>query len=263
MPPRFQNKVFIIIGAAGGIGRALAGCLAAEGASLVLSDLNRDALQAIVTELAPTNNGVEIVPCDVTEITLGKQLADLALARFGRIDGFSALAGVIKFTPLQKVEPAQWDSVLDINLRSVFFSMQAIGQAMIERHCGGSMVMMSSTGGDGPRPWNVDYGVSKAGINYITKTFALEFARKGIRVNAVSPGVIDTPMWRQVDRERGSVLGLAPGELIQKMKEEIPMGRIGTPKETAALIAFLLSEESSYITGQTITIDGGFKLNHV
>ena len=109
MPTRFQNKVFIIIGAAGGIGRALASCLAAEGACLVLSDLSQDALQSIVTELAPVNNGVEIVPCDVTEITLGKRLADLALTRFGRIDGFSALAGVIKFTPLQEVESAQWD----------------------------------------------------------------------------------------------------------------------------------------------------------
>jgi len=263
MPTRFQNKVFIIIGAAGGIGRALASCLAAEGACLVLSDLSQDALQSVVTELAPANNGVEIVACDVTEITLGKRLTDLALTRFGRIDGFSALAGVIKFTPLQEVKPAQWDCTLDINLRSVFFSMQAIGQAMIERHCGGSMVMMSSTSGDGPRPGNVDYGVSKAGINYITKTFALEFARKGIRVNAVSPGVINTPMWRQVDRDRGSLLGLAPGQLTQKMEEEIPMGRPGSPEEVVALIAFLLSEESSYITGQTITIDGGFKLNHV
>ena len=127
---------------------------------------------------------------------------------------------------------------------------------------GGSIVNLSSTSAHGARPNNVDYGVSKLGVDHVTRTLALEYAPAKVRVNAVSPGVVDTPMWQDVDLNRGAHLGLEPGELTQKMVDTIPMHRVAQPEEIAALVAFLLSDEAEYITGQVIEIDGGFKLGN-
>ncbi len=259
---RFQDKVVIVTGAASGMGRALALLVVREGGSVVAADLNADALDKIPAEAMEASARIRTISCDSSDATTGKLLADAAISSFGRIDGFVPCAGIIRFVSVRELPPRQWDTVLNLNLRGVFFQIQAIGAAMIAGGHKGSIVAISSTSCDGARPNNADYGVSKAGINHITKTFALEFAPAGIRVNAVSPGVTETAMWSQVDRERGAFLGLPPGQLTEKMVSEIPMGRSCKPEEIASVIAFLLTEEASYVTGQIITVDGGFKLNH-
>lgn len=260
---RLKGRVVVINGAGGGMGRGLARRIALEGGMLVLSDINRTALDQLATEMHELNAPHELVVCDASADSAGHDLAMAALARFGRIDGFVPFAGIIRFTEVTKLAPPQWDEVMNLNLRSTFFTVQAVANAMATQGGGGgSVVLISSTSGDGPRPNNADYGISKAGINHLTRTLALQYAPNGLRFNAVAPGVIATNMWRKVDQDRGAILGLKPGELTQKMEAEIPMGRVGYPEDVAAVIAFLLSSDAAYVTGQIITIDGGYKLNH-
>ena len=260
---RFQDKVVVVNGAAGGMGRALAHRIAREGGKLVLSDLDQAQLETLVQELKLDPAQVAIHAESVVKPSAGESLVQIAMTRFGRIDGFVPFAGIIKFGNVLEAAPEQWDQVLNTNLRGTFFHLQAVGRALVRQNQGGAVVLISSTSSGGPRPNNAEYGVSKAGINHLTGTFALELAAVGARVNAICPGVISTAMWQQVDADRGAILGLPPGELTKTMESEIPMGRVGTPEEVASLIAFLLADDSSYVTGQIITIDGGYKLNHV
>ena len=254
---RLSGKVYIITGAGGGLGRAIALSAAQEGANLVLSDVDAAPLEELAGQLAQLDVQTAVLAGDACDVTLGARLAELAVSRLGRLDGCVPCAGIIRCRPLAEIDAEQWDAVMAVNLRSVFFTLQAVSRHISD---GGSIVTVSSTSADGPRPNNPDYGVSKAGVNHLTRTFALELAPRRVRVNAVSPGIIETAMWRQVDAERGGMQGLSPGQLSQRMVEKIPLGRLGRGEDVASVVTFLLSEESAYVTGQIITIDGGFKL---
>lgn len=260
---KFSEKAFIVTGAGSGIGSYVAEYLAREGAALVLVDRNGEGLEKVAETVSAVGGICEIIDNDVTDQATNKHMVDICEDRFGRIDGFMPFAGIIRFADILDVLPEQWDLVLGINLRAVFFSTQFVARHMIDKGYSGSIVLVSSTSAHGPRPNNVEYGVSKSAIDYLTRTFALRLAAHDIRVNAISPGVVLTPMWVQVDKERGREQGLNPGEVTHQTIEKIPMKRSCKPEEIVGLVAFLVSDEAGYVTGQIIEIDGGFKLANI
>lgn len=255
-----RDKVYVISGAAGGLGSTVAGLLAAAGARLLLTDRDPAALERIRAGLGPAAERTAVRAGDITDAALGHRLGATALETFGRLDGGVSAAGVIFFAPVLELEEKEWDTTMAVNLRGTFFFVQGLARTMVDAGAPGSIVTISATSANGPRPNNADYAASKHAVEHITRTFALELAPRGIRVNAVSPGVIPTPMWAKVDRDRGALLGLKEGELTRAMAEKIPLGRIGRTEEVAAGIVFFLSERSSFATGQVLTVDGGFNL---
>src|SRR5687768_17526702 len=175
---RLEGKVIVITGAAGGIGRALARLILHEGGVVVLSDLEQPMLEEAAADLKGDPAKMAFIAGDAADPKLGERLAAVAFEQFGRLDGFVPLAGIIRFAPVTELSPAQWDLVTSVNLRGLFFGVQAVGKAMIAHACKGSIVTISSTSAAGPRPHNADYGVSKIGVEHLTKTFALEFASR-------------------------------------------------------------------------------------
>lgn len=256
-----RDRAYVISGAAGGLGAEVASRLSRAGARLLLTDHPNADLEKVRKSLGKKAPHVVLQPGDVTDAALGEQLARTAYDAFGRLDGGVACAGVIFFSPVLELPPEHWDTTMAVNLRGTFFFMQGIARTMRERGAkAGSIVAVSATSANGPRPNNADYGASKIAVEHITRTFALDLAAYGIRVNAVSPGVIPTPMWRKVDRERGAMFGMKEGELTRAMVDKIPLGRIGTTQDIAAAVHYFLSDESSFATGQVLTVDGGFNL---
>ena len=245
MTRRLDGKIAILIGAALGIGKGIAAKLVAEGAELFVGDRNVEAGLATIKELGLQEDRFFAV--DASQETDLEQLAASVLGRFGRIDILVQNAGIYPFSLIGDTSVAQWDHVLAVNLRSAFVATRAC-LAPMKAQNQGRMIFTSSI--TGPRVVShglAAYASAKAGINGFIKAAALEFAVHGITVNGVEPGNILTE-GLQSDRSP---------EFIESMHRSIPMGRLGLPSDIANAVAFLASEEASYITGTTIIVDGG------
>ncbi len=246
---RFKGKRALVTGASSGIGRATALRLAQEGAIVLATGRRDEALQELIEELG-ADCPVGSLAGDLCEDEFRQQLAEAVEAELGGLEVLVNAAGIIGSGSLEDTELEAYDRMMDINLRSVFDLTRRVLPQILKVK--GNIVNVSSVTGTRAFPGVLAYCVSKAGLDQLTRCLALELAEQGVRVNAVNPGVVRTMLHRNsgMDEE-------AYAAFVEHSRSTHPLGRIGEPHEVAALIAFLASEESGWITGETISIDGG------
>lgn len=238
---RLENKVAVITGAAKGIGMEIAKKFASEGAKVIAVDM---------TELTYDVENVEGYILNITDSVKCKEFFDFAIAKYGKIDVLVNNAGITRDAMTRKMTDQQWDMVIDVNLKGVFNLVRYIGPQM-EVIGGGSIVNISSVVGEYGNIGQANYSATKAGVLGLTKTWAKEFARKGVpvRVNAIAPGYCMTDMMKTV-----------PEDLLNKFAQLTMLKRLGQPEEIANAAIFLVSDEASYITGHTLSVNGGMRL---
>ncbi len=244
---KLKNKVAIVTGASQGIGKGIALALAKEGANVVVSDIKGS--YDVVREIETLGVKALGVMADVSKKEEVEEMVEKTLDRFGRIDILVNNAGIFPFVSLTEMKEADWNKVLDINLKGVFNCTKAVLYEMIKQKSGNIISISSMAAIVGFRNLT-HYCASKAGIVGFTKSAALELAQYGIRVNAIAPGGIETP---------GGTKALGK-EALEQFVQNVPLKRFGMPKEIANTVIFLASEDSSYITGQCIVVDGGYTL---
>jgi NAD(P)-dependent dehydrogenase (short-subunit alcohol dehydrogenase family) len=249
MTPSFQNKVVLVTGGTSGIGRATALAFAKAGAKVVLAGRREKEGASVVAEIKAAGGEARFVRADVANESEVKSLVDQTLAAFGRLDIAFNNAGVELIAPLTDATEADYRRVFDTNVWSVLTSLKYEVPAML-KNGGGSIINTSSVAGHLGFPGASIYAASKHAVEGITKTAALEFAKQGIRVNAVAPAAIETAM---VDRFAG-----AAGEQRDQLAAAHPIGRMGRAEEIASAVLFLASDAASFIIGESLKIDGGF-----
>jgi len=241
-----KNKTAVITGGARGIGRACCELLAACGAKVAVNYRQRaDAAEQVVAEIRANGGQAMAIRADVTSDDDVKAMVEAVRSEFGPVDLLVNNAGIFEIISHEDTTPTKWQEMLDVNLTGTYRVIWAIKSEMIERQQG-AIVNISSIAGLRPRPLSIAYAATKAGVIALTKGLAQALAPHGIRVNAVSPGLIDTEMIADVDES-----------LKQQLIADTPIPRLGRPDEIAEVVRFLLSDESSFMTGQTIVASGG------
>jgi meso-butanediol dehydrogenase / (S,S)-butanediol dehydrogenase / diacetyl reductase len=254
-----SGRTVLITGAARGIGAACARRLASEGAKLVLADLDGPGVDKLAAEL-----GQVAIKTDVTKPDDIARMVDEPYKRWGRLDVLFNNAGVIRVQPMFEVTEAEWDRVLDVNLRAVFFVLQAAARRMLKQdviagsELRGKLIQTASIAAyRGGNHLMTPYSASKAGVVSLTRSAAQALARERITSNCVCPGAVETPMWEQIDKEWGALEGLGQGEAWKRRIRGIPLGRPERAEDVAGVVAFLAGPDSDYMTGQALNVDGG------
>ncbi len=295
---RFKGQVAIITGSGQGIGKGIAKRLAREGAAVVIAEYNPETAVTAVREIEDENGQALAYPIDVSDATaVQKMVADI-VEKFGHIDILVNNAGVVQTKPMMDLTEEDWDRIIAVNQRGSFFCLQAVADQMIKqvpeairrmaekpadilvikpeeqevpesgdsetvdsRTNYGKIVNLSSIAGRRGRPLATHYAASKAAIISITQSAALALAPYRITVNAICPGIVPTPMWQQIDEERGELFGAKPGEAANAFVNTVPLKRAATAEDIAGAVAFFCSNDADYITGQALNVDGGFEMN--
>jgi 3-oxoacyl-[acyl-carrier protein] reductase len=234
-----QEKVIVVSGGASGIGAEVSARLASEGARIVIADLN--------VARAESHTALTIT-CDITNPDQCEAVAQAAMNAFGRIDGVVNCAGISKPHDSISLPPADWSRMVDVQLNGAFYFIQACAKRMVDS--GGAIVFITSTNAEAAFPRRAAYCCAKAGVAMLTKVLAIEWAEKGIRVNAVGPAYVATEMTKR---------NIAAGNVNEpQIKARIPLGRLAQPADVADAVSFLLSNKASFITGQSLYVDGGW-----
>jgi 3-oxoacyl-[acyl-carrier protein] reductase len=242
---RFQGKVALVTGGAKGIGAATAKRLASEGATVVVADFDEASAQETAQAI-----GGHAVSCDVTKRDQVEAAVEAA-ASHGSLDVLVTCAGIIRDNMLFKMTDDDWDAVIDTHLKGTFHAARAAQQHMVAQKSG-KMVLISSTSALGNRG-QTNYSTAKAGLQGMTKTLAIELGAYNVNVNCVAPGFIETAMTKQTaDR-----IGVPFDKFMEAVSEQVPLRRVGQPEEVAGLIAYLCSEDASYVSGQVVYVRGG------
>jgi NAD(P)-dependent dehydrogenase (short-subunit alcohol dehydrogenase family) len=248
---RLAGKSAVITGAAKGIGRATADQFATEGARLVATDIDAAGLDRLRADLHSRGVECATVVGDVSRPDDARRMIDAAVEHYGRLDVLVANAGIIPLRTITEATPEDWDEVMSIDGRGMFLTCKYAIEQML-RNGGGSIVCLSSISGMAGQSSQSTYGPAKFVASGLTKHLAVEWADRGIRVNAVAPGTIRTERVRQLPDEPGGA------EYVEQIIRMHPMGRLGEPEEVALAIAFLASDEASFITGAILPVDGGY-----
>lgn len=289
MTERLLGKVAIVTGAGQGIGKGIALRLAREGARVVVAEYNPATAAETAGEIAALGREALAYPVDIAKPAATQAMVAAVVGALGRIDILVNNAGRVQTKPMLELTEEDWDAILDVNQRGMFFCLQAVAAQMIrqipaELRAGmgladvvavkaqeprthrvlqnnGKIVNLSSIAGRRGRPLQTHYAASKTAVISITQSAALALAPYNITVNAVCPGVVPTPMWQQIDADRGRLFGSQPGEAMAAFINTVPLKRAATPEDIAGAVAFFCSADADYITGQALNVDGGYEMN--
>jgi NAD(P)-dependent dehydrogenase (short-subunit alcohol dehydrogenase family) len=245
---KLKDQVAIITGSGSGIGRAIAIAFAREGAEVVVTDINEESCSEVLAEVKEYSPKSMMMKSDVSRGDEVKKLVDITLDQYKKIDILVNNAGTGAVHFLEDTPEEDWDRIMSIDLKGVFLFSKLVGRVMIQQ-LRGNIINIASTSGHSPHLQGNAYSVAKAGVKMLTRLAALEWGGFNIRVNSISPGFIRTP---------GTEIVYADPERYRKRAEVIPIKKIGTPEDIAKLALFLASDDSSYIHGEDIVIDGGF-----
>jgi acetoin reductase-like protein len=254
---KLEGKIAAVTGAGSGMGRAIAEGYAREGAKVVVADLNAGAAEETMRNVTGAGGQAIAIRIDVRDESQAQTMVDAAVDQFGGLDILVNNAGVAKIIPFLETTNADWDFIFDVNCKGVLWCSQAAARRMIEQGRGGKIINLASQAGRRGEALVLAYCASKACVISMTQSMALALAPHKINVNGIAPGIVDTPLWIDIDRQFAQLLGWEIGEPKRRFSESIPLGRIEQPEDVVGAAIFLASSDSDYITQQTLNVDGG------
>lgn len=258
---KLSEKVAIVTGGARGIGLAIAQRYLSEGARVVIADIDETAIEDALSQLRGEKSGgderVMGIRLDVCDRVSIEHMVEAVVQRFGGIDILVNNAAVFDMAPVLEVSEKSYDKQFNVNVKGTFFTLQAVAQAMVARGQGGKIINMASQAGRRGEPLVSMYCASKAAVISLTQSCGLDLIKHRINVNGIAPGVVDTPMWEEVDALFARYENRPLGEKKRLVGEAVPFGRMGRPEDHVGAAVFLASNDSDYVVAQTLNVDGG------
>ncbi|MGD9711467.1 MAG: L-iditol 2-dehydrogenase [Thermomicrobiales bacterium] len=254
---KLDARTAIVTGGGSGIGRAICLRYASEGASVVVADLQLDAAQAVTAEITAAGGKALPVGVDVRKQDQVAEMIDITVETYGQVNILVNNAGVGKIIPFFETTEADWNLMFDVNCKGLLWCSQAAAKQMVDQAQGGKIINLASQAGRRGEALVLAYCASKAAVISMTQSMALALAPHKINVNAIAPGIVDTPFWVEVDKQLARLLNMEVGEPKRTFTKSIPMGRIEQPEDLTGAAVFLASSDSDYVTQQCLNVDGG------